>query len=66
MEQFSALRIMAEDEALDVRNRDSVLMLDRCRACGREFITRVIIPHQDNCSDIPKPKAQTWWKRLLS
>jgi hypothetical protein len=69
MEQFSALRIMAEDEALDVRNRNSVLMLDRCSACGREFITRLIIPHQDSCSDIPKPKAQTirlpWWKRLL-
>jgi hypothetical protein len=68
MEQFSALRITAADEALDVRNRDSVLMLDRCRACGREFITRLIIPHQDSC-DMPKPKAQTirlpWWKRLL-
>jgi hypothetical protein len=68
MEQFSALRIMAADEALDVRNRNSVLMLDRCSECGREFLTHLIIPHHDSC-DIPKHKAPAprlpWWKRLL-
>jgi hypothetical protein len=71
MEQFSALRIMAEDEALDVRNRNAVLMLDRCSACGRELVTRLTIPHYDGCDmgltpSTPSVPKLPWWKRLLS
>lgn len=67
-EEFARLRLLAPDEAVDLRRAEEFTFVDHCNRCEREFIVHMVIRHYCGCA-IKNPKPATtspWWKRLLS